>query len=655
MTVSNALSAFVAQSFSPCDEDVNRQIRDFLKSAEVPSETGEEAENRQVSAKIRERIDSHPIFVGIVTRRSAIEPELARSRYFLARIFGSAPTSYSTSAWVIQETGYALGKDRKLILIVEPGVEIPQLQSDLEYVTLHRDSLFKTFQRLNEVITNIKATQRGGLVHPTAVAAAQEGEADTRISPPMNASSAAETGEASSETPDARSEALKALVEATFEAQNLEEMEVAYARLEASAEASERPRWKAFYLRHRFLLGDGSAFPQLELLTAASPEDAVVHQQMALALETVKAWHRASAEYQRASELAGTAPQKARFLVSSTRCLSRAGESLRAIELIKDALLHATESQVKGILISGLSQAAADAGDIAASVRFSESSLLEAPTDTELRFRLAYSYSETDEDSLSLYHYRILEATQPGGTTLNNLGVALSRLGLLCKGVAAFKAAAAKGETLAMANLADKYRAGGFAEDAADMIGRALGAADLREVHGNVGKAKDELAVALDAEDKREGQLLAEAEKTREFRVQVAKALLDCGPATLSVAGEWTWDEWTSLTIQQAGDALIGVFRKQTKALIPSTLGGYGARTEVTSTLVVTLTGSLDGRTSRMAYETAVEGGYAKWNEQSGSLEVIFQPDGSGGYVRQESSAKAVKYYRVQRAQTAQA
>jgi len=48
--------------------------------------------------------------------------------------------------WVLQESGYALGKGKKkLIIFREAGVELPQLQGDLEYISydpIDRDPAF---------------------------------------------------------------------------------------------------------------------------------------------------------------------------------------------------------------------------------------------------------------------------------------------------------------------------------------------------------------------------------------------------------------------------------------------------------------------------------------------------------------------------------
>src|SRR3990172_8386795 len=149
------LKAFAGHSFDERDKQIVDKILQFLRSDRVECESGELAENRSVSAKIKERIDRNLIFVGIFTRRCKLD-----GKYL-----------YSTSNWVIQESGYALGKDKELILLVEDNIDnFPELQGDLEHIPFQREALDSTFIKLNEIIGNIRTR----LLQKVSLGVAQE-------------------------------------------------------------------------------------------------------------------------------------------------------------------------------------------------------------------------------------------------------------------------------------------------------------------------------------------------------------------------------------------------------------------------------------------------------------------------------------------------
>jgi hypothetical protein len=124
--LSEATKAFVGQSFAAKDERVNRTVQRFLEAMGVEVTTGEQPVAGSVSAKVRARIESADVFVGVFTRRERI----------------SGRKEWSTSAWVVDEKAYALAKDKKLVLIKEQGVQsIGGLQGDYEYLEFERGEL----------------------------------------------------------------------------------------------------------------------------------------------------------------------------------------------------------------------------------------------------------------------------------------------------------------------------------------------------------------------------------------------------------------------------------------------------------------------------------------------------------------------------------
>jgi hypothetical protein len=133
---SNARRAFVGQSFAPADERVNNTVRKFLELIGIEVITGERPAARSVSEKVRTRIESADIFVGIFTCRD----ELAKGG------------EWSTSLWVVDEKAYAIAMDKKLVLLKEVGVQsIGGLQGDYEYLEFDRGCLEVLVLRLIEL------------------------------------------------------------------------------------------------------------------------------------------------------------------------------------------------------------------------------------------------------------------------------------------------------------------------------------------------------------------------------------------------------------------------------------------------------------------------------------------------------------------------
>ena len=126
-------SAFVGQSFDTADEPVNKCVSDTLAALGLKVVTGEKPKAELVSTKVKRLIDEESIFVGVFTRRDKIvgKPE------------------WTTSTWIIDEKAYALGKQKRLILLKEQGVSsIGGIQGDYEYIEFSRTALESLTVRL---------------------------------------------------------------------------------------------------------------------------------------------------------------------------------------------------------------------------------------------------------------------------------------------------------------------------------------------------------------------------------------------------------------------------------------------------------------------------------------------------------------------------
>ncbi len=127
------LTAFVGQSFAETDRHINETFRATLEAIGVLVVTGERPKSDRISNKVKGRIDTADVFLGIFTRRDKI----------------ARKTKWTTSTWVVEEKAYAVGKGKRLILLRENGVDsIGGLQGDYEYIEFDRETLADAVIRL---------------------------------------------------------------------------------------------------------------------------------------------------------------------------------------------------------------------------------------------------------------------------------------------------------------------------------------------------------------------------------------------------------------------------------------------------------------------------------------------------------------------------
>jgi hypothetical protein len=118
-------------------------VFDTLSALGVKVVTGEKPKADHISEKVKHLIEEQSVFVGLFTRRDKI----------------ARKAEWTTSAWVIDEKAYALGCQKRLILLKEQGVgSIGGIQGDYEYIEFSRDYLESLSVRLIQLF---ELTNRG--------------------------------------------------------------------------------------------------------------------------------------------------------------------------------------------------------------------------------------------------------------------------------------------------------------------------------------------------------------------------------------------------------------------------------------------------------------------------------------------------------------
>jgi hypothetical protein len=182
-----ALTAFVARSFDPRDEQRIRPILIFLETfrkAGFLCAHAEAAQVEEVHVKVRKMIDASDAFVGFFTKKYPVYRLESRWSDALSIARGKLqPEKWSAPPWVLQESGYAISAGKKVILLREDGVDIPGLQGDLEYVPFDPRNPTAVFSKLSEMINDLLAKDAGREVRTEITERSEQAEAKPEAPP----------------------------------------------------------------------------------------------------------------------------------------------------------------------------------------------------------------------------------------------------------------------------------------------------------------------------------------------------------------------------------------------------------------------------------------------------------------------------------------
>ena len=135
------IKAFVGHSFDEKDEILINKFTKFFDSlsAILEWDHARERQANSVSIKIKKLMEGKDVFIGIFTRKNKLG-------WF---------KNFFPSLWIIQESGYAIGKGMKYIFIIENGVEksiMAGLHGDSEVVFFDQNNPEKSFSAVSEML-----------------------------------------------------------------------------------------------------------------------------------------------------------------------------------------------------------------------------------------------------------------------------------------------------------------------------------------------------------------------------------------------------------------------------------------------------------------------------------------------------------------------
>jgi len=584
------ISAFVGRSFLENDQALWFEIRKILESLRpigFEFEDAKEAQLKPISEKVRQGIERNDFYIGILTRRLPIkewlvEPKLFR-RVLEALPSSNAPSKWSTSNWVVQESGFALGKGKKVLLLIEQGVDFPtaDLDADTEWIPFDRTAIPQCTNRLVSMINNLISERL-----PSVPATVQ-------VSPPQESVSPEEQHEEPGSGGDIR-RVMDFLNQGEFQ-QADEEFE----RF-TGPEATE-PWWRYFYLRLKAVRGHAESVGQLKDAVQTEPQNVDARIELARYFSYFKEYNKAVEVLMDGAEAvpAESRPMMLRFAAEE---LAKDNQQERAFKIITDltsSLTDATELRSSYLSLADVAKSQAD--------RDLESAALERvleldPSDSGTRFRLAYLYSEMKKRQLSIYHYLLRLGQGHDATALNNLGVSYGEIKLPGKEVEAFEKAG-EDSWLAKANLSHAYVDRGFLVEA-EKLAAEVTKGDCNETTRNRAMgALRRISTIRSEETETEAKTLTEAKSERIFRSAYAEAFVASLDTPIIGIFETPHGK---MTFKQEGNRLVGEgkFEEQTFGGLFSALSG-GPATSV-RVRTVKLEASIVGRSGHFRLETEI-------------------------------------------------
>jgi thioredoxin-like negative regulator of GroEL len=577
------LTAFVGRSFLPEDEALwneLRQVLDALAPLGFVYEDAKEAQPTPISEKVRAGIARNDVYIGVLSRRHRLVFRSTLGGLFAT--LAGRPGRWSTSPWVIQESGYALGAGKRVVLLIEETVEFPasNLDADREWISFRRGAISEIGPRLVAVINNLIAERL-----PAVVLTAQV--------------SAPESKPVSEEAPVPASERASFKdITTLLDKNEFERADEAFEKYLAEQKESSFKSWvRYFYLKLKAIKGHAASLRELRAAVEADPGNVSARRELA-------AYYKHFDRQGEAVELLisgfGAAPPRLKpaLVRDAAGTLSATGAHAKALEMLSLLLKEISEPAEVGLTFMTMADIAKKMPDPVLESAALEQALAIDPADSYTRFRLAYLYSEMVKKSyLAMYHYKLRLAQGADAMALNNLGVAFGALELTGKEVGMLETASPE-NPLARANLSHAYIDRGFLQKAEALAKEVLAEARDDTYQKRAAAALERVSNKQAHEDEKEESLSRAAQAEAEFRAKYAQAWVS-DPTTL-IAGIYGTPHG-KLSVRQEGHSLVGSVSLQEESpasLFSSILTGGGG-TKRLRTRTVHLQAEITGRAGR--------------------------------------------------------
>jgi tetratricopeptide (TPR) repeat protein len=533
----NQLKAFVGHSFIKEDEEVVRAFLDFFNHVKEIGigfdwEHAKPAEPKALAEKVKELTRDKNVFIGICTKRErVVEPEKLKQGKLRKGTLRAHTQDllWKTSDWLIQEIGLCIGRGMATILLVEEGLRQPGgLQGDLEYIAFDRSSPEKCFNKILEMITALIPKAVSQTAPAESVQKAEKEEKPEKE----------ETLEwLEPKEKWTRGNFEIALMRAIAAENGDAEQKIYQAYLSSPVGQKEETRngWEAAREYFKLLMGKDGTLGNLWGMAQRYPNNSEVQYYLGQAYQDYEEFQKAAESFQRAAQYATSDDIKFNRLRDVAVAFAKAGHVDKGRAIIAEMTKIVNNVGDGKTTILRVLKQIADIGKNDDQYLGASEALLEIyPDDSDMRFELAYKYSELNREDLALYHYARILKDQRTEAAWNNIGVANARLDLDCKAVEAYRKSEELGGTLAMSNLAKKLIYAGFLPEAEEICEQAM---KIKDYDKKIGLAISRIKEVQEEEERKQETILSDTKQYREFYRDFGRA---CGkPSPSPLLGAW--------------------------------------------------------------------------------------------------------------------
>jgi len=285
------MKAFFGRNFQEKDDRLVATIAEYFTSLGIECINAKPAQNKPVNNKIKELIHDSDIFVGIFTCDQPI-CQMNKKRWFCYTRKDS--NLYTTSNWVIQESGFALGLNKPLILFVEKGVDkFPGLQGDLEYIPFDREDIGVLGLKINQMVRDIKKDSVG---RTTEISSGEStSPEDCKLEKPQS--------QPKESTENKKSELFLTFIKAlNIDKDYIKAQKIFDEELESTLDTEDRVPSRAYLLRKSHSLGDQGAFEKLQQMVKENADNPRIIKHLAYRYKEMSELTKAKEQFLLATE-----------------------------------------------------------------------------------------------------------------------------------------------------------------------------------------------------------------------------------------------------------------------------------------------------------------------------------------------------------------
>ncbi len=296
----------------------------------------------------------------------------------------------------------------------------------------------------------------------------------------------------------------------------------------------------AFSQYTAFIHGVTEALADLQKTANQYPKNLTVQQSLAEALAHIGQYNVAVENLKEAQKLTDKESDKVALSLVLVSIYQRMAEYNNALTLLKSLATQVEDFRSKAKIYEALATTyeKQTPPDYFKAFAMYEQALYHSPSDTDLRFKVAYTYSNQQANGLAFYHYReLLKIKGNHSMALNNAGVAAQQLSLPITSVRYYRRSEEHGETLAMSNLAYKLLNEGFVVEAEDILEKAR---ILENVDDGVQLAIGSVVSARQNEETQIEEISQNVERVRKWRLKFSESLVSSHMKYGSLTGSYT-------------------------------------------------------------------------------------------------------------------